>query len=169
MVESEALQQHSQSYLHHSKACAVQLHHVWEDLEVPRDDQTRELREITNNAQKVWSEAIQLAEDKRAGLHDRISNSLNEIDRIREQLGEQHGFNHPVSSSTPLLDKACLQHHFATYSSYLIQDDGSQCSPSASLMSRYQAMQSQAEHWQQRKAHRLQEFTSLQVQLLCLQ
>ena len=109
MVESDVLQQHSQSYLHHSKACAEQLHHVWEDLEEPREDQARELREITNNAQKVWSEAVQFAEDKRAGLHDRISNSLNEIDRIREQLGEQHGFNHPVSSSTPLLDMACLQ------------------------------------------------------------
>lgn len=109
MVESDVLQQHSQSYLHHSKACAEQLQHVWGDLEVPRDEQTRELREITNNAQKTWSEAVQFAEDKRAGLHDRISNSLNEIDRIREQLGEQHGFTHSVSSSTPLFDKACLQ------------------------------------------------------------
>ena len=35
-------------------------------------------------------------------------------------------------------------------------------------MNRYQAIQSQAEHWQQKKAHRLQDFTSLQVQLLCL-
>lgn len=109
MVESEVLQHQSQSYLHHSKACAEQLHHVWEDLEVPREDQSRELREITNKAQAVWSEAVQFAEDKRAGLHDRISNSLNEIDRIREQLGEQHGFDHPVSSSTLLLDTACLQ------------------------------------------------------------
>lgn len=31
-------------------------------------------------------------------------------------------------------------------------------------MHRYQGIQSQAEHWQLRKAHRLQEFTSLQVQ-----
>lgn len=109
MVESEVLQQHTHSYLHHSKACAEQLHHVWEDLEVPREDQTRQLREITNSAQRVWSEAVQFAEDKRTGLHDKISNSLNEIDRIREQLGEQHGFNHPVSSSNPLLDKPCQQ------------------------------------------------------------
>ena len=35
-------------------------------------------------------------------------------------------------------------------------------------MNRYQGIQKQAEHWRQRKAHRLQEFTSLQVQLLCL-
>ena len=97
MTESEVLQQHTQSYLHHSKACAEQLRHVWEDLEMPREDQTRELRDVTNSAQRVWSEAVQFAEDKRAALHDKISNSLNEIDRIREQLGEQHGFSHSVS------------------------------------------------------------------------
>ena len=97
-MESEILTQHTQSYLQHSKACTEQLLHVWQDLEMPREDQTRELREITNNAQRVWSEAVQLAEDKRAGLQDRISDSLNEIDRIREQLGEQDGFSHAVSS-----------------------------------------------------------------------
>lgn len=92
------LHQHAQSYLHHSKACAEQLHHVWEDLEVTREDQTRELRDITNNAEKVWSEAVQFAEDKRSGLQDKISDSLNEIDRIKEQLGEQDGLDSVVSS-----------------------------------------------------------------------
>ncbi|KAL3159772.1 hypothetical protein ABBQ38_010177 [Trebouxia sp. C0009 RCD-2024] len=142
MTEPEVLQQHTQSYLHHSKACAEQLRHVWEDLEMPREDQTRELRDVTNSAQRVWSEAVQFAEDKRAALHDKISNSLNEIDRIREQLGEQHSFSH--------------------------SDEGLQCSPSASLMNRYQVIQSQAEHWRQRKAQRLQEFTSLQDEIASL-
>ncbi len=96
-MESEVLHQKAQSYLHHSKACAEQLHHVWNDLEVSREDQTRELRDITNDAQKVWSEAVQFAEDKRAGLQDRISESLNDIDRIKEQLGEQDGFDSSVS------------------------------------------------------------------------
>lgn len=109
MTELDVLQQHTQSYLQHSKACAEQLHHVWEDLEMPREDQTRELRDVTNSAQRVWSEAVQFAEDKRAGLQDRISNSLNEIDRIREQLGEQHGLSHSVSSSSPLQIAGSLQ------------------------------------------------------------
>ena len=101
-MESEVLHQQAQSYLHHSKACAEQLHHVWTDLEVNREDQTRELRDITNDAQKVWSEAVQFAEDKRAGLQDKISESLNDIDRIKEQLGEQDGFD---SSVSPCLDQ----------------------------------------------------------------
>ena len=98
-MEAEVFSQHTQSYLHHGRACTDQLHHIWDDLEMPREDQTKELRDITNNAQKVWSEAVQFAEDKRAGLHDKISDSLNEIDRIREQLGEQDGFDHAVSTS----------------------------------------------------------------------
>jgi len=89
-MESEVLHQQAQSYLHHSKACAEQLHHVWNDLEVNREDQT-------SDAQKVWSEAVQFAEDKRAGLQDKISESLNDIDRIKEQLGEQDGFDSSVS------------------------------------------------------------------------
>ena len=48
----------------------------------------------------------------------------------------------------------------------LVQEEASGQNASASLMNRYQGIQNQAEHWRQRKAHRLQDFTSLQVQLL---
>ncbi|DBB10062.1 hypothetical protein WJX82_001864 [Trebouxia sp. C0006] len=138
-MESEVLHQQAQSYLHHSKACAEQLHHVWNDLEVNREDQTRELRDITNDAQKVWSEAVQFAGDKRAGLQDKISESLNDIDRIKEQLGEQDGFDS--------------------------SDQVSDHSPSASLMSRYQSVQHQAEQWRSRKVQRLQDFSALQDEI----
>ena len=97
IMEPELLHQQSQSYLHHSKACTEQLHHVWGDLEVTREDQNKELRDITNNAQKVWSEAVQFAQDKRSGLQGKISDSLNEIDRIKEQLGEHDGLDSSVS------------------------------------------------------------------------
>lgn len=164
-MASEVLNQHAQSYLHHSKACAEQLQHVWNDLEVARDDQTRQLRDITNDAQKVWSEAVQSAEDKRAGLHDKISESLNDIDRIREQLGEQDGFDSSVSTSLPgMVGGGVLQ---STVIALLhMQDQLSDLSPSASLMSRYQNTQSQAEQWRSRKAQRLQQFNLLQVQII---
>ena len=95
-MDNEVFQQQAQSYQHHSKACTEQLHHVWGDLEITREEQLRELTEITNRAQNVWSDAVQFAEDKRSGLQHRIGDSVNEIDRIREQLGEHDGFDSQV-------------------------------------------------------------------------
>ena len=95
-MDPEVLQEQSQSYLQHSKVCTEQLHHAWQDLEISREDQCRELTEITNRAKAVWSQAVQFAEDKRTGLQDRIGDSVIEIDRIKEQLGEHDGFDSQV-------------------------------------------------------------------------
>lgn len=90
-MDVEVLHACSQSYLQHSRACADQLHHVWQDLEVVQEDQRRELGDITNHAQQAWSEAVHFAENKRASLQQRVNDNLNEIDRIKEQLGEEDG------------------------------------------------------------------------------
>ena len=90
-MEVEVLHAYSQTYLQHSRACADQLHHIWQDLEVAQDSQRKELGDITNNAQQAWSEAVHFAEDKRTSLQNRLNDGLNEIDRIKEQLGEDDG------------------------------------------------------------------------------
>lgn len=90
-MDVEVLHACSQAYVQHSRACADQLYHVWQDLEVPQQDQRRELGDITNQAQQAWSEAVHFAEDKRASLQQRVNDNLNEIDRIKEQLGEDDG------------------------------------------------------------------------------
>lgn len=97
-MDVEVLRACSQTYLQHSRACADQLHHVWQDLEVAQEDQRRELGDITNHAQQVWSEAVHFAEDKRASLQQRVNDNLNEIDRIKEQLGEDDGVELTVRS-----------------------------------------------------------------------
>lgn len=98
-MEVEVLHAYSQTYLQHSRACADQLHHIWQDLEVAQDFQRKELGDITNNAQQAWSEAVHFAEDKRTSLQNRINDGLNEIDRIKEQLGEDDGVELTVSQA----------------------------------------------------------------------
>lgn len=168
-MDVEVLHACSQTYLQHSRACADQLHHVWQDLELAQEDQRRELGDVTNHAQQAWSEAVQFAEDKRASLQQRVNDYLNEIDRIKEQLGEDDGVeltvskrcNEPGQILTVQLHRRCQI--CSSSSLCYLQSEMSESSFSAPLMRRYQAVHSRLDRWKARKTERQGEYEAIQV------
>jgi small-conductance mechanosensitive channel len=70
------------------KACAVRLSDLRGQLDVPQEEQLRELEHITSRALQVWSAAVKQAEDDKQQLVNEVQDGLREISDIKEQLGD---------------------------------------------------------------------------------
>ena len=76
-----------ESYAKASKVCTAQLKSVWLQLGLTVSEQQKELDRTASQAEDVWERAVQLAQEQQAAVQDQISQTLRDINSIREELG----------------------------------------------------------------------------------
>lgn len=81
------LSSHLDEYGLTCREAAKRLWRVWRDTGVGESEQASELSGITEAISRVWSNAVDRAESQAAALKKRMQESVEEICRIRAELG----------------------------------------------------------------------------------
>ena len=74
-----------------SKACVVKLATIWQELELPSEEQQLELERTYREAKEVWDTAVAKAEKRKLEATAAIEGYLGEIAVIKKQLEDGPG------------------------------------------------------------------------------
>jgi hypothetical protein len=148
-----------------SKACVLKLTTIWQELELPSEEQQLELERTYREAKEVWDTAVAKAEKRKQEATAAIEGYLGEIAVIKKQLEDGPGGNdcemarlkvtymsriHTCDKPTPTLMARCL---------VPFQDKFQ----SKSLKALYDDVKGRHHYWQERKTQRLAQYNELQV------
>jgi len=142
--DSKLLPSHVEDYAQMAQMCLERMSRIWNEIELPRDKRRGELDDISHEVAHVWSMAIERAKRKKEECQQQIEDSVQEIYRIKEELGEFSRDSHRQGIEGVLkLEKIV----------------------GCSLQARYEAVQEILMQWKNQRAAREADFKSLQSQI----
>ncbi|KAI8473021.1 MAG: hypothetical protein J3K34DRAFT_457577 [Monoraphidium minutum] len=78
----------AEAYACSSRSSLVRLQEVWQDIELPQEQQVAVLEDVISRAHAVWADAVAAAEGTQQRLRAEVEAALREIAGIKEELGD---------------------------------------------------------------------------------
>lgn len=81
--------EHCKRYCHCLKEQLKCLKIAWEDLEFSVDEQTQQVKDISQRAEDVWRDALNHTENQRAIIREQIDDAASRIERVKSELSDE--------------------------------------------------------------------------------
>ena len=96
--------EHCEKYCQHVKTQQSLLQKVWDDLEIPSEEQTQQLLDTAHKAEEVWKDALRVAERQRGTVREQIDQAQRQTAKLQAELSDEvfpdEEVQHPETSAT---------------------------------------------------------------------